>query len=442
MRLRCLTMMRLVCAVLGAHAGGQSGQAGRAGPGAAAGRPAGSHVASLAARRTGGASDTRPTPGLSGQGARRNVSQVSFPCAAVAPAIPAPRSARELHPAHVGGVMALGDSVSAAFTAVHALPLEFRGLSAAVGEGGADQPTLPWILRHFSPRLVGASRGWQIPELVHTLAYANPGNDRLNAALSGAETVDLPAEVQYLQRRATELFKPTPDAHWKVLTIFIGFNDLCPPRACTRDLAQRQGVATRIYQQLDQLFSQHLLPNFTKLYVNLVTLFMVSSVGPVDRPSWLCGAKQAAFHECRCVFDKQPNQTAAETAEFLNWTTVQANREIEAIAAKYDGVREDVAVNLVDGFRNQNVPDRSFVSDLDCFHPTAKAHAVMAVSIWNAMLRVSHPRPMSMPQPICPDAHTRFVTYRDRKLVLGRTSHQQDLRNDPSPRASWPATYV
>ena len=58
---------------------------------------------------------------------------------------PAPGdSVRDLHPGHVGYVMVMGDSITAAFAARSTL-LEARDISWSIGVGEKDQLTLPYI---------------------------------------------------------------------------------------------------------------------------------------------------------------------------------------------------------------------------------------------------------------------------------------------------------
>ena len=69
---------------------------------------------------------------------------------------PPPKTIADLNPAHVGVVMAMGDSITAAFAARSGLK-EGRDISWSIGVGEADQLTLPYMLSQYSPKLVGAS---------------------------------------------------------------------------------------------------------------------------------------------------------------------------------------------------------------------------------------------------------------------------------------------
>ena len=80
-------------------------------------------------------------------GARGNVSDL-FNC----PSIQVPPLATDiahLHPGHVSVVMAVGDSITAAFAA-RATPWEDRDLSWSIGVGTKDEITLPWLLSQYT----------------------------------------------------------------------------------------------------------------------------------------------------------------------------------------------------------------------------------------------------------------------------------------------------
>ena len=58
---------------------------------------------------------------------------------------PAPQNITRLHPGHVSVVMAMGDSITAAFAARSSV-YEARDLSWSIGEGSSGQVTLPWLI--------------------------------------------------------------------------------------------------------------------------------------------------------------------------------------------------------------------------------------------------------------------------------------------------------
>ena len=96
-----------------------------------------------------------------------------------------PKTIADLNPAHVGVVMAMGDSITAAFAARSGLK-EGRDISWSIGVGEADQLTLPYMLSQYSPKLVGASSKAVLPnDITHLPSHDyHPKTDHLNVAES------------------------------------------------------------------------------------------------------------------------------------------------------------------------------------------------------------------------------------------------------------------
>ena len=127
--------------------------------------------------------------------------------------------------------MALGDSITAAFGAngrkggLH----EDRGTSWSIG-GDANTTTLPNFIKQYNPAVTGYSIGRREASLcwgpvcreVHRKRH-----DVLNAALSGSMVRNVWFdEMDYLEQEMLELGIDVENA-WKVLTLFIGANDVC-----------------------------------------------------------------------------------------------------------------------------------------------------------------------------------------------------------------------
>jgi hypothetical protein len=66
------------------------------------------------------------------------------------------------HPADVRWAAAFGDSITAAFAA-RATLLEDRDISWSIGEGNAEQITLPWLMAQYSGGVNGTSTKAVIP---------------------------------------------------------------------------------------------------------------------------------------------------------------------------------------------------------------------------------------------------------------------------------------
>ncbi|KAI8883022.1 hypothetical protein K501DRAFT_185504 [Backusella circina FSU 941] len=117
-------------------------------------------------------------------------------------------SVEHLRPDDIEVVAAMGDSFTAG--------------------GDSDAISVPNFLKHYSPNLYGASKGQRNARLCTETffcfnSYHEPKIDFLNAAQSGATSLELPEQVNYLIAR---LGPGTPLAKkWKMINVFIGYND-------------------------------------------------------------------------------------------------------------------------------------------------------------------------------------------------------------------------
>lgn len=104
---------------------------------------------------------------------------VNFNCTVPSTAPPPPKTIAELHPAHVSLVMAVGDSITAAFAARSGIK-EDRDISWSAGTGSATNMTLPWLIDQYhsaaggSYQLEGASTESVIPKDVTDLSATRP----------------------------------------------------------------------------------------------------------------------------------------------------------------------------------------------------------------------------------------------------------------------------
>ena len=94
---------------------------------------------------------------------------------------PMPQNISRLHPGHVSIVMAMGDSITAAFAARSNI-YEARDISWSIGEGSEDQVTLPYMLSFYSPKVEGQSTKAVIPNNFRHLPDGDyhPDTDNLN----------------------------------------------------------------------------------------------------------------------------------------------------------------------------------------------------------------------------------------------------------------------
>ncbi|XP_017266887.1 phospholipase B1, membrane-associated isoform X2 [Kryptolebias marmoratus] len=305
------------------------------------------------------------------------------PCTDRSPSPTPPTSVHELRPADIKVVAAVGDSLTAA-NGVGAkndnlllVITEYRGLSWSIGgdENITTVTTLPNILREFNPSLTGFSEGVGSED--------SPGAF-LNQAVPGAVSGDMVQQVRTL----VDIMKNDSriDFHndWKVITMFIGGNDICD--FCTDSiLASPSNVVSRIRQALDLLHNE-----VPRAIVNLVELFNIVPLRDLHKnkllncPTWLVRLV------CPCVV--KPIEGSSELQWLIDFNRAYQLAMRELIdSGRYD-THNNFTVVLQPFFREMSIPtledgrpDRSYFTP-DCFHLSQKAHTLMARSLWNNML--------------------------------------------------------
>jgi phospholipase B1 len=282
-------------------------------------------------------------------------------------------------------IAALGDSVTAGLFAepsTGTVLKEYRGLSFSVG-GDANRITLPNFVKHFNKHLQGASienhRGeWCFGKLCPPWQYL-PRLDKFNAAQSGARISNLQHEMNYLvpQIQQAKSFKVD---NIKLITIFIGSNDLC--LACSEDYEGHQ-VEDLLIQLLKDIRLE--LPYSI---VNLVSLMKVSQIYDITINDPYCKqlhGKSPMFFECRCAFDT--TSSGDEKRKSMDKMATQLNKLFHKIAKRFNRKRDEKFAVVVDpifeemDIRKWNATE--LLSSMDCFHPSALAHSHMATAIWN-----------------------------------------------------------
>ncbi|CAG2220773.1 PLB [Mytilus edulis] len=131
----------------------------------------------------------------------------------------------ELTPADISVVAAIGDSITAGTGITAKTPIgllrQDRGLSWSVGgDGNVDEHiTLANMLKRYNPNLVGFSVG---------SGDFESENAHLNVADPGNEARNMPFQARLLVDRMKSGKEGVDFVNdWKVITMFIGGNDLC-----------------------------------------------------------------------------------------------------------------------------------------------------------------------------------------------------------------------
>jgi hypothetical protein len=299
---------------------------------------------------------------------------------------PLPKNISFLHPGHVSIAIAMGDSITAAFAARGDI-MEDRDLSWSIGVGSPDQMTFPWLASqyssHASPSLniEGMSTSPVIPNDIAHLPHNDyhPKTDHLNVAESEGAVHRGSLEEQWSfllgQFPKYENFQ----SRWKVFTLWMTANDVCGE--CNGPIKLTDW--TKRTQQLLVNVSKTL----TNVYVNLVSTLDLSNVARIQRAHLGCKVEHEILNECGCI-----DRGNATQLQWLDRNVHTMNAQLHTIAAQWYTTlqqqgRSDMAV-VVQGFQEGIGPtlDRSFLSKLDCFHPSAEAHQDLGIGLWNSML--------------------------------------------------------
>ncbi|KAI6653171.1 Phospholipase B1, membrane-associated-like [Oopsacas minuta] len=298
-----------------------------------------------------------------------NVLQIS----ALSPA----NNVHELRPTDVGVVGAIGDSMTAALFAkvsgvLGLLPglldkhkLEYRGVSWSIG-GDNGVTTLPNFIKNYNPDLKGYSVG---------TGKEGTTNAAYNFAVSGAVASDLLGQAQLLVNR---IKSDNRDDEWKVITLFIGGNDLC---------AICNSVADKVTYSADNFYNHIMkainkLSELKKVFINLVQTVEVSKVSLLTK-NFGCLILQGImdlFGKCSCINDNGITGYHDEYKIKIHELETHFRHEFDH--------RDDIVVVVQPFFGITNIPEVDSTSYFapDCFHLSQKGLLHASVALWNNML--------------------------------------------------------
>ncbi|XP_069111123.1 phospholipase B1, membrane-associated-like [Argopecten irradians] len=284
-------------------------------------------------------------------------------------------SVHMLHPGDVKIVAAMGDSLTAgngilASNVIGDL-LEYRGHSWSIGGDGSLEEvlTFPNILKKFGGYLYGFSEG---------IAKRNLTGANLNVANPGDVAANMPEQADLLVARMTNNPNVRISDDWKIVTLFIGGNDLCDYCSNPHQYSPENYV-NHIRDALDILKAK--LP---KTFVNVVSIFDIAPIASMEK-----GIICTVVHSYVCECGQDPTN-----GPMLRQVTHAYQRGVEDLinSGRYD-TSDDFTVVVQPFYKHTEPPkldstgkiDMSYFSP-DCFHFNHKGHFASAISLWNNML--------------------------------------------------------
>lgn len=354
-----------------------------------------------------------------------NVGDYTFPCEVLEPLPPA-TSVHKLTPADIKVVAALGDSITAG-TGINAItPIglltQWRGLSWSVGGDKTFEKeiTVPNIIKKYNPDVKGFSRG---------TGGVNSRNAKLNVADPGAESHEMFGETEDLVNRMREDPDIDMDNDWKLITLFIGGNDLCSYCEDEEKYSPERYV-DNIKQSLDYLYE-----HVPRAFVNVVPVLNIAVVKDLNE-NLVCDT----LHLFLCQCAAYPRNSEKENEMKLAVEAYQHQLADLVTSGQFE--RNDFAVVIQPFFTTTELPQKNGRPDLayfapDCFHLSRLGHQSAATALWNNMLEsVSEKREYWKPgeQVKCPTKDNRyFTTYQNSvsgRSGLGETYEGDQMQGD------------
>ncbi|XP_071159307.1 phospholipase B1, membrane-associated-like [Mytilus edulis] len=329
----------------------------------------------------------------------------------------------ELTPYDIKAIGAIGDSITAgtgitAGTIIGVLR-EDRGLSwSGGGDGNVEEYiTLPNMIKRYNPDLKGYATGWG--------PYWFP-NAHLNVAIPGKKASDMPGQARMLVDRLKSEKGVDYQNDWKVITLFIGGNDLCD--FCEdREAYSAENYIGYIREALDIFHAE-----VPRAFVNLVEVLNIGFASTL-REGFVCDTIQ--LFGCRC--GSYPDEKEKEELQVFVAAYQKVTRDLVA-SGRYD-TRDDFTVVDQPFFSETEVPtkedgstDLSYFSP-DCFHLSVKGQEAAAYALWDNMIEPVGQKRISWRPGVpveCPDEQAPYFYTRKNSPKLNQLNKHENIQND------------
>ena len=260
----------------------------------------------------------------------------------------------------------------------------YRGLSWSIGGEYYDSTgcpnndvtehfTLPNALKRYNPNLKGWSTG-----IAKFEEDSNDGHANLNMGIPGAKAINLTYEVQELIHKLKTDPKYDWEKDWKMLTLFIGGNNLC--QFCVDERSRPVSYIADIQSVLDILHAE-----VPRMFVNLVSIFNIAQIAALGNNYFTCKKAHECF--CWCGLDT----SLKSNIRLTTYNGLYRDQLWDLILRERYDTREDFTVVLQPFFEETTVPqledgtfDLSYFAP-DCFHFSKLGHNTAGRALWNSL---------------------------------------------------------
>lgn len=306
-----------------------------------------------------------------------------------------------LHPSQIQCFGVIGDSISAGFSMEsHNIVkdfYEYRGQAFSVG-GKEGFTTLPNIFRKFyNVSLDNSCASFattfishSIEQYHHHLLFQLDSHQKMgiikgvncNVAISGALSTQ---NIQMWNQLQEQWKTFNCQDKWKLLTIMIGANDIC--EYCVN--GYNNTIDTYIFN-MEQLF-RNINEQSDKLFINVVSTFDVSLTEDYQHED--CKIFHWLINECPCILGRNKQTDAKYVVKKLY---KEINEQLYKLVDKYNQ-KETIQYVIQPILENFQIYNQSYLSSLDCFHPSQFANEIMGISLWNNMFLPPEQKMKDMP---------------------------------------------
>ncbi|CAF1068319.1 unnamed protein product [Rotaria sordida] len=296
-----------------------------------------------------------------------------------------PTSVHTLRPSDVKCIAAMGDSLTTGIAAHAITPIgllmENRGISWSIGGDYtySKMLSLPNILRQYNPKLEGYSTkvSLMFPN------SQNGTNNGLNVAKSWDSSSQMVYQAELLINRLKHDKLCDWDKDWKVITLFVGSNDLC---SFCEDSNSTKHTPEQYMHNIRDTLNKLYNASIPRTLINLVPVLNVRNVKDLSNGNYIC----QILYKKTCPCAAFPTAEQAKTLE--DYIIRYHQLLFDFIGSGRYEDRDDFTVVIQPFMVKTKLPykdnhkiDFSYFAP-DCFHFSGKGHSLAALSLWNNML--------------------------------------------------------